>query len=291
MRIDSRLRGNDRCYQFLIPMPLPILESLGLTSNEAILYELLLRMGEQSVSILARESGLKRTNVYYLLGELQKKGLISSHEDHKKTFFKLESPQKLIELADNQLKEKERIRTDLSSLLPDLTSSYILTYEKPIVTLFEGVQGLKQIYEDTLREGKPIYAALLPYEIDEELRKWLRTTYLKKRTTMKIHANVLIASNSFASTYKQEDTKYERTTFIVPQKKFPFQQEVNIYGDKVAIMNYKKGEHLIGMIIHNPLIAKTFKALYDLAWEAAEALYAKRYISSLSKSEGISDES
>ena len=272
-------------------MPIPLLEQLGLNPNETILYELLLRMGEQPVSTLAREANLKRTNTYYLLGELEKKRLITQQEVKKKTMYRLESPQKLIELAEDQLKKHERVRNDLSRLIPELTSSFILTYEKPVVTLFEGVEGIKQIYEDTLREQKPIYAALLPHEIDETLRKWLRNVYLKKRTKLHIHASVLVASNSFASTYQEEDVFYDRTTLIVPQKKFPFQQEINIYGDKVAIMNYKKDDHLIGMIIHNPLIAKTMKAIYDLAWEAAEEIYAKRYVKPQPKPEEINDES
>lgn len=287
--IDSRLRGNAGNSYLL--MPHPLLEQLGLSPNETLLYELLLRLGEQPVSTLAREAKLKRTNTYYLLGELEKKGLVSQRDYKKKTTYRLESPQKLIELAETQLKEHERVRNDISHLVPELTSSFILTYEKPVVTVFEGVEGIKHIYEDTLREGKPIYAALLPYEIDETLRKWLRTVYLKKRTKLHIHANVLVASNSFASTYQKEDNLYDRTTFIVPQKKFPFQQEINIYGDKVAIMNYKKGEHLLGMIIHNPLIAKTMKALYDLAWEAAEEIYAKKYVNPQPKPEEINDES
>ena len=35
-------------------------------------------------------------------------------------------------------------------------------------------------------------------------------------------------------------------------------------------INFKKGDALIGIVIHHPLIRQTMKALFDLAWKGAE---------------------
>jgi hypothetical protein len=45
---------------------------------------------------------------------------------------------------------------------------------------------------------------------------------------------------------------------------------VDIYGDKVAFINYKKGEALIGVVINHPQIAETMRAWFELAWAGAE---------------------
>lgn len=255
-------------------MALPFLQKLGLTQKEAELYELLLKRGELNGADIIKESGLKRATVYVSLYALEQKGLITKKDIRKKIHFKPESPVRLMELADKALQDYERARSDLRGLLPEMVSSYLLSVERPVVSTFEGVKGLKEIYEDTLREAKPIYALVLPIEIDPELLSYLKGHYVKKRTEMGIHAYVIAASNKHAKAYKQRDTIHHRTTLLVPEEKFPFQHEIDIYGDKVAIINYKKGESLIGIVIHHPQVARTMKAWFDLAWEGAEKVYS-----------------
>ena len=51
----------------------PILEKLGLSENEAVIYEFLIAGGRQKARDLVNASGLGRGNVYNLLGQLQEK--------------------------------------------------------------------------------------------------------------------------------------------------------------------------------------------------------------------------
>lgn len=253
-------------------MSLPFLQTLGLTKNEADLYELLLRLGEAPMASILKEIGdVKRPTLYKSLYSLEKKGLITKKDLNKKIHFRPEPPTHLLSLADEQYNSLDRAKADLKALIPQLTSTYITSVEKPVVTTYEGVEGLKQMYEDTLREGKTIYAALLPSDVDPELLKYLRNNYRKRRAEAGIHAYVIAASNEHAQEYHARDAEFARTSRIVPQEKFPFQHEIDIYGNKVAFINYKAGQPLIGVIINHPSIAITMRALFDLAWEAAES--------------------
>lgn len=248
-------------------MSYSFLSTFGLTEKEISLYELLLSKGQLLAGDIIKQSKLKRATVYQSLYSLEKKGLITQVEINKKIHFKPLPPTQLLQLANNQLKTYEESHNQLMSIISNLDSKYILAVEKPIISMFEGIEGLKEIYNDVLTVGKPVYATLTVEEIDPELHKWLDNVYVKNRAAKKIHAYVLVAKGPKSEAYTNRDAKEERTTKIVDKDKYPFQHEINIYGDKVAFINYKKGQNLLGVVIHHPLIAKTQKALFDLAWD------------------------
>lgn len=253
-------------------MSLPTLETYGFTSKESQLYELLTRYGEISVARLIAESGLKRPTVYKALYTLEQKGLVTQRELEKKIHFRPEPPSKLLSFIDAQIHKQEKVRKDFQAMLPELMSTFLLSVEKPVVTTFEGIKGLKKIYMDTLREKQPIYAMLTTAEVDPELFDWLTTYYAKQRTKLGINADVIASTGSWAKEYKKADKNEARNTILVPQSQFHFQHEVNIYGSKVAFINYKKGSQLIGIVINHPHIAATMKATFDLAWMGAQSV-------------------
>ena len=253
-------------------MSLPFLESIGLTRKETDLYELLLRLGETPAGEIIRQSKLKRATVYKVLYGLETKGLVTKRDIGKIIHFRPAPPTRLTELAEARHHELDRARQDLSHLVPQLTSSYILSVEKPVVSTFEGVEGLKQIYEDTLREAKTIYATHQLEDIDPTLFDWLKRSYVPRRVKLGIHAYVIVASGRGAEKYVKRNKIANRTTITVPRSQFPFQHEVNIYGDKIAFINARKETNLLGIIIEHPHTAKTMKSWFDLAWKGAESL-------------------
>jgi sugar-specific transcriptional regulator TrmB len=252
-------------------MALSFLKSIGLTDKETVLYELLITQGELPISTLLKKTNLKRATVYKSLYSLEKKGLIIKKTIAKKIHFRPTSPTNLLSIAEEQFRALERAKDDLQTIMPELTSSYIVSVEKPVVTQFEGIDGLKKIYEDTLQEGKPIYAALTTEKIEPTLFRWITNVYIKKRIEKKIPVKVIISSGGWADTYVKKSEKELRETRLVSAKAFPFAHEMDIYGDKVAFIDFREGKTLIGIIIHHPAIAQTMKALWSLAWGGALA--------------------
>lgn len=246
------------------------LSAFGLTEKEIDLYKLLLSKGELSAGVIVKESKLKRATVYQSLYSLQKKEIISQTEIGGKIHFKLEPPTKLLELANDQLRNFEESQRQLMGVMTSLNSQYILAVEKPVIAAFEGIEGLKEIYNDTLAVGKPIYAALTADEIDPELKKWLDTVYVKKRAEHKITAYVLVAEGEKAKEYTSRNKEAFRETKLVDKKRYPFMHEIDIYGEKVAFINYRTGKKLLGIVIHHPQISATMKALFDIAWNGVK---------------------
>lgn len=248
---------------------MPFLQTLGLTANESTIYELLLNLGEAPAVRVVQESKLKRPTVYHILHLLEAKDLVTHRDIHKKTHFRAEPPTKLLTYGEQKQKEFEKAFSSLQSVIPQMATAYMYSTEKPIVRVYEGVEGLKEIYMDTLAEDKPISALLQTEELDESLYEWLNTYYVAQRNKKKIHAKVILSSGVLAKKYRKEDAHSYRTTVLVSQDLFPFQHEVDIYGDKVAFIHYKKGEPLIGVVIHHAQIANTLKAWFNLAWIGA----------------------
>ncbi len=237
-----------------------------LTKKESDIYELLLKEGELPVHIIIARTKLKRGIVYKSLYSLEEKGLATKKDINKKIHFKPASPTELSRLVDLKTSEATQARLELNSLLPQLTQQYITSIEKPVVTTYQGVEGLKMIYEDTIKVNEPIYAALNNDDVEPSLLKWLRKTYVKRRVEAAIEAKVIISSGNMSENYLQRDDIALRETRVVAAATFPFPHEVDIYGDKVAFIDYHKGGQLIGIIIHHPQIAITMKALWNLAW-------------------------
>ncbi len=248
-------------------MELSFLNSLGLNKNEILLYELLLKLGEVPVADLIHASKLKRPTLYKTLYSLEKKGLVTQKDIRKKIHFKPESPTLLLEQAENLYKSLERTKDSLQAVLPKLMSDFSLSVERPVVTTYEGIEGLKKIYLDTLKEGQLIHSFLQTAEVNEEMYQWLTNEYIKKRIKAKIHAKVIVASGKFSKEYTAKDIQELRITRVVDSAIYPIQHEAMIYANKVAFVNYKKGDIPLGVVIHHPHIATTMKAIFDLAWE------------------------
>jgi len=251
-------------------MSLSYLQTIGLSKAEADLYELLLTLGEVPAGRIVAETKLKRPTVYKHLYELEQKGLVTKRDIENKIHFKPEPPTKLIELTQNYYETLDRTLGSIQATIPHLSQLYLHSTEKPIVTTYEGVEGIKAIYKDTLKEGKTIYALTRIEEFDPEIWEWAQRYYLRERAKRKIHAQVIVASGRSSSEYRKKDVEQYRTTREVPYTKFPIEPEIDIYGDKVAFFNYKKGDKLIGVVIQHKKIAQTMKAWFDLAWEGAK---------------------
>jgi HTH-type transcriptional regulator, sugar sensing transcriptional regulator len=245
------------------------LKDSGLKEKEANIYDILLEHGTLPVLEIIKKSGLKRGIVYKTLYDLQDKGLASQQVIKKKLHFRAEHPYKLSELVEEQLKQAQNYQLTLQTYLPQLISAFKTSDNKPGVKIFEGIQGIKEVYNDTLKEGKEIWAILQTSEVEPKVYEWLSKTYGKKRATAGIWAKVIAAEDVKTKMYVSKNELEKRETRVVPKEKFPIGIEVDIYGSKVAFINFHKDGDLVGIIVQNDLIANTMRAMFLLAWEKA----------------------
>ena len=65
------------------------LKSLGFNSEQALVYLCLLENGAQTVLELNKKTNVKRTQVYRIIEDLLKKGVLKQILDEHKTYFRV----------------------------------------------------------------------------------------------------------------------------------------------------------------------------------------------------------
>ncbi|MDD4332576.1 MAG: helix-turn-helix domain-containing protein [Patescibacteria group bacterium] len=126
------------------------LESLGLSPNEAKIYESLIDLGKAPVSKIAVKSNTHRRNVYDALARLLEKGLVFQIFQKGEHIYEAVNPDKLSEL----LQEK---RKQLDLIMPGLKNLYQKQFTEETAFIYKGVEGFKNYMRDMARVGKTVY--------------------------------------------------------------------------------------------------------------------------------------
>lgn len=235
-----------------------VLQKLNFEKKEARLYLALLELGEGGVDQISKKSGLKRTTVYHVIDSLKDKGYIEMAKVGKKTVYIAQNPQKIEEILD----EKKQI---LEKVMPNLLSITNTMDKKPKIRFFEGKEGIREIYKDTLKykdQEMQVWTTedILKY-FDEQ---WLWDYYVVHRVKNKIWQRTIAPDIDFAKELTSYDEKHLRKIRLCPRDKFPMHVDITLYGKRyVGLMSFKDG---IGLIIESEGIYKTLKSIFEMNW-------------------------
>ena len=128
-----------------------LFEELGLSPNEAKLYESLITYGGSGVSTIALRSKVHRSNAYDSLRRLIEKGLVYEVFGQRETTYEAVDPGKLLEF----LEEK---KAKLESALPALLSTYKKHRAAEQAYIFKGIEGVKNYLRLALKTGEDIHS-------------------------------------------------------------------------------------------------------------------------------------
>ncbi len=115
------------------------LKESGLNETEAKVYLYVLENGLTAPPLLAKGTGILRTNCYSVLQSLQAKGLIEEHVKGARKAYLACDPAALLRALERKKEVTER-------LLPDLRALYTTQKNKPKVRFYDGLDEVKEIY-------------------------------------------------------------------------------------------------------------------------------------------------
>lgn len=235
-----------------------ILEQFGLLGKKTDVYLAALELGSSTVIEIAKKANIKRTTCYDILVDLEKAGLISETAKGKKRLFVGEDPEKM----QKKLKERESI---FSEILPQLKSIHNVKGVKPKIQFYEGKEGLRKVYEDTLQYSNEILA-FATEDIVKVLGMDWATNYIGNRIKKGIHQRAIVPKTEFIiEGFSSKDQNQNRMTKLIDPKKYPFSVEINIYGhQKIALMS---GKEETGIIIEGKEVYTTMKCIFELLWD------------------------
>lgn len=247
------------------------LEEIGLSPNQAAIYEILIKNGQLTAGKIAQKSPLKRGLVYKILEELVALNIIEKAEEPRRVaVFKPNHPLKLKDLAESrEQKARDSIKI-LESLLPSLTSDFSLSAGRPGIKFYEGVEGFKKISADSLTAKTEIYS----YTDNEAIEKYIsreNKEYAQKRYRLKIVKRMLSVDSEFIrNRAKSFNPEFSKVRVLKMPKKFS-DVVMQIYDNKISYLTLKP-ELMLGVIIEDELIANMHRVLFEQHWSGALAI-------------------
>lgn len=250
------------------PIYQPVLSLTGLSQNQALIYEVLLKIGPSTARKVSQNSPLKRPLTYKVLDELAALDLVLKKEELTKiaTFEPLH-PTKLNEILEKHIQKDLQAKEQLAAVMGNLVSDFNLVSHKPGVKFFEGLEGIKQAYDDTLKQQTEIFAFVATGSIDPELEKWLDNTYVQKRARRGNKAFVIATDTPAGQNYHQRDEKELRETILTPRTHLPLDMEIDIYGKSKTLFISFKTEEMIAVLMDSKAIHDTMKVFFNLTWQ------------------------
>lgn len=238
-----------------------VLIDIGLKKKEAKIYLATLELGDSPVSDIAIRSKINRVSCYDILEKLLKRGFVSAYTKNKVKFFSATDPDII------RLDARKRYM-DFKAALPTLRRLHGKT-SHPRIRYYEGIEGIKKIYADTLTAT----TQLLNYADSKSIRQFWPNydeEYVNERVKRQIYLRGISPLDEYGKAVIAKNSDTFREIRLVPPGEFSFANEINIYDDKVAIISFGKDE-LLGMIIESREIADTQRAIFTMAWEFAKS--------------------
>lgn len=241
------------------------LSDLGMSTSEVKVYLSLLECGEALPGIIAHHSKVKRSTTYLILNRLADNGLVSKIKKGGHWHFQALNPYLLAE------QQHQRYR-NIEAALPELLAMRGRYDNKPQVSFFEGLSGLIQIMEDTLTAKTELLVwADVKLSTQTGLKEYY-PTYIKKKVERKLWVRGIVNDDKEARQLQARGKEELRELYLIPKEDFPFENEINIYDDKIAIISHTDQ---VGVIIENKHIAKTQRSIFKLAFMQAKTIDSK----------------
>lgn len=247
-----------------------ILTELGLTKDEATIYSVLLEGGFMPARTIAIKAGLGRPLTYKILDDLLVKSLIEKKEvSNKVTLFSPVHPKELEKIIEKKKNDIENTKKALDESLGQMVSKYNLSIGKPNIQFFEGKDGIIKVALDSLSSETDI-CSFVDTETVLEIYPELNKEYVNKRLKNNVKKKIISTDCPLVREITRNDNK-DFTEQRVVKQKLHFATIVMIYDNKVSFITLDPNKN-IGIIIEDPDIYKTNKAIFDYIWEGSEKI-------------------
>ncbi len=249
-------------------MDLQLLIDTGLTEAQAKAYSALIEHSPITPPHLSDEIRESRTNTYKILEQLEEMGLARKDDIKKKMHYWALNPSALFDVVEQELSEVELKRRKIEASMASLQESYLEHNERPGVRHFQGVDGLKAIYQDQINENKEIVYLRATSDIrgftDNELHK-IRNLFPAnniKRRAITQDRNLPQPEPGPRVPIKESDQAMMLERTWIDECDYDAPVEWSAYGDKLSIISF--GDEAMGMIIESPQIAEGFRQMFSL---------------------------
>lgn len=246
-------------------MNIETLVTLGLSRREAEVYYALLQVEDSLASEISEKTHESRTNTYDTINSLIKKGLISYVVKNNRKYFMATNPKKLLEWIDLKKEEIEKEKETVEKLIPDLLKLKLPKEKKVIVEVYEGKEGLRTMFKETLESSKETKKEFLIFGAIagslRELDPIYHERYYREREKYKIKTRYIFIKGEEHPVAPYSQYKY------LPQVYKSFVATA-IHGNEVSFWLLTKPEVVI--LIKSAELAETYRSNFEALWKVAK---------------------
>jgi len=238
-----------------------------ITSKERRVLGALYKLGDSTISKIAKETLINRTALYHTIEELLKKGLVSKLPKEGGAYFQPLSLEEYKAWSKKQIEALSKQTTELEDWLEGQQEEAPSLHSD--IKYFEGIEGVKNLYADSWRDNndRMIYAITDYEKAYDTLGAFFRKEYFPDRIEKGVKVKSLLPPSMSGKKdllHAQEMLREMRFSKIFKN----LGMEMNIYGSKVSIVTFDKDKPS-GMIIKNKILANAFKDIFGHLWEQA----------------------
>lgn len=264
-------------------MDVHLLEDIGLTKVQAAAYQALVQKGASGAPAISVAIGESRSNAYKVLDRLCELGLATKNQMGKKVTYYPASPAALEQLLQREAALTNLRGRKLRAAMPDLMSAFLASTEQPTIRFFQGVEGIKQIYEDQLKTGEPLYyirsledVRFFAFPELHAIRNAFPQRGIQRYTIIQDQLPPYHIPEHDRVPVEVSDTAMRLHRTWVDPEDYNEPVEWAAYGNKLSIISY--GKEAIGTVIESPQVAKAFRRLFALLSEGLKRRpgYAQR---------------
>lgn len=242
---------------------------LGLSLNEAKVYESMLNLGEVNVNTIAMKSGVHRRNVYDSLNKLMEKGLVSQYVVKGERHFRAIDPKRLRTLVN----EKQDM---LEKMLPEMKKRFLTQKEEERAYIYRGVAGFKNYMQDILDTGEDVYCIGAKGGWFDPRLETFRQRFYREFEKKKINAYHLFDQEMKKFVGKQADSavKHHRQQARFLPSDASTNCAIDIFGDRVVTFTgldvNRLSDDLVQFVMVSRKLSEGYKKWFWYMWDKAE---------------------
>jgi len=238
-----------------------------LTPGENKAYKTLVKIGESSIGDILKFSGVSHSKVYDILKRLAEKGLVSTITKNGKQYFSAADPGALKILFEEQEKKLQKEKETLKVIIPQLLAEKNAKKTQPILSAYEGMNGIKHLLEESLEEthkGEEILILGTPQKIVEYAGGYLKD-WQKRRIEKGILCKIICDPGS--PPWKElwwKKSKNKKQSFI---KASSSTSPAYLVITKKSVTTIYFAYDILGFKVSHEEIAEKYKVFFEEIWK------------------------
>ena len=239
---------------------LSLLPKFGYTDKEAAVYASLLELGQATVTTISKQTKLKRSIIYVVIGSLLERGAVTEVPKRAVATYQAVDPSLI-------LTDIKKAVNDFTEMLPFWQSLRNKQSARPKMHFIDSEEGIWNIYEKMFerRDGEFITSYV---RMEEHFPGALSTSISRmKKGKVTLEGRQLLPDNDGERTIGKQMREGRQQVRFLP-KGISVGMDFAISGDLFAITLLEKSPSLV--LFESKELAASMRSLFNLLWEIAK---------------------